>query len=568
VSLALLAACGADVRIENMPGTPEGAAGTSGEAGSGGEGPGVGSPASGLEVLYEGEDNPSAIALDDRYIYWASLDVLRRAPLEGGPPVTLATGRYLRGMVLDAGYVYFSQSAQGSGSIERVSRDGGEPEWLANVERPSGLALKDGSLFWLDSGASSNDGVLGRVVLDGSEPAVLATGLAEPGHLVEDGGYFYFASTGQFCSVGDEGAECIGGGIQRIPVAGGPIESFSDTDASSNLVFTEGGAYWLTTSPPRLMFATREGDEREVANVLDQGIGVGDFGSLHIDASALYWAADDKVLRMPFDGEVVRLASALDGASDVAIRGDWVYVVEGAAGRILRVARDGSANRPSGPITGPCPTPLGSPEELAATPRADADAERLALSLEPERITASQAAYERLASDLAAIHTLAPALADIRYRSGYSDREIYLALTDIGAQSHAADEYSAWDCLNQAYRVIPPGVNDVFGRSSMSIELGGIFNVALVAALYAELPEVTTAQPTGLVGGGSTVCVARAGDHYEYAVDRASGDCPSGCTEHEVHRFASDAAGQVSALDVWDSLSGEPAPAWVGEICD
>src|SRR5690349_142342 len=67
--------------------------GGSAGAGSGGSAGTLGTtePASGMQVLYSGEEAPSLIALDDRYLYWASLRVLRRAPLAGGEPVTLAT---------------------------------------------------------------------------------------------------------------------------------------------------------------------------------------------------------------------------------------------------------------------------------------------------------------------------------------------------------------------------------------------------------------------------------------------------------------------------------------------
>jgi hypothetical protein len=110
--------------------------------------------------------------------------------------------------------------------------------------------------------------------------------------------------------------------------------------------------------------------------------------------------------------------------------------------------------------------------------------------------------------------------------------------------------------------------SDIFGDHAAHLELGGVFNLPLVAGLYKLLPEVTDAEPSASVGDGSTLCVSREGEHYEYGVDRAGGDCPSGCTEHEVHGFSSDTVGQVTALGEWSSVSGEPAPAWFGAICN
>jgi hypothetical protein len=346
------------------------------------------------------------------------------------------------------------------------------------------------------------------------------------------------------------------------------VETVSTNRSSGDFVITDSGLYFLATSPPRIVLASLDGSEREVTGNLVLEGGITNDGSLRTDGSALYWADGAKVLRMPFDTEeVALLAGDLDGAFDVAVRGDWAYVAESGSGRILRVATDGSANRPQGPITGPCPTPVGSTEELAATPRADENLELLALSLEPERMTASSSTYDRVVSDVAAIRALTPSLADIGYLSGSDGMSLYIQVTSIGAQSIAAGDYTAWDCLNDAYKAGPPQVTDGLATHSVNLQLGGVFNLPLVAELYAELPEVILTEPSSGNGDGSTLCAVRDGEQYQYAVDRAGGDCPSGCTEHEVHGFASDAAGQVTALGVWSSLSGDPAPAWVSEIC-
>ena len=569
--LAVLFACGGSTPLDGAAaaggdagqdsGGTGGTGGSAGAAGSGGT-TDTTEPASGMQVLYSGEDNPSLIALDDRYLYWASLDVLRRAPLAGGEPVTLATAQYLRAILPVGQDVFFLQSGAASGSVQRVSREGGEAVRLADGNDPTALAVLGDSLFWLDPGNSIDTGRLLAMSLSGSQPIELATGLAEPRNLALDGGYVYFDGSGQACSAGVGGASCSGGGIHRVPQEGGQAERVLDANASSNLLLNERGMYWLASFPPRVMFAARGGAEREVVNILNEGL-----GTLRSDGVALYWASGDKVLRMPFEGEQVsRLVTQLDGASDVAVRGDWVYVAESVGGRILRVATDGSANRPSGPITGPCPTPLGTAEELALTPRQDEGLELLALSLEPGNLTASQATYDRVTADVAVIRELAPEIAEIDHRSS-DGRRLNLLFTDVGAQALAAGEYSAWDCLNDFYGVSSAQTYDLFGETRATLVLDGIYDIALLAELYAELPEVVSAEADGLVGDGPTICAARDGDRYEYVVDDAGGDCPAGCTEHEAHHFESDAAGQVTALDVWDSADGQPAPDWFRDLC-
>jgi hypothetical protein len=86
-----------------------------------------------------------------------------------------------------------------------------------------------------------------------------------------------------------------------------------------------------------------------------------------------------------------------------------------------------------------------------------------------------------------------------------------------------------------------------------------------LAQLYAELPGAKAPNAISATGDGSTLCAARDGEHYEYVVDRAGGDCPSGCTEHEAFHFTSHAAGQVTRAEEWRSGSA-PRPPWFA-IC-
>lgn len=517
-----------------------------------------------MQVLYEGENEPSFIALDDRYVYWASLEEIRRAPMDGGgAPVTIATGRYIRGLLLAGDYIYYAESASSSGSIRRVARTGGEPEHLAEATAPWSLAISDGALYWSDPGNTIGVGAIMRADLDGSRATALVSNLPWPGDIALDGEFIYFTSTGESCFASPEGSGCLGGGIYRMPKAGGASERVHSTSAAGSIVLSERGLFWPAMSPPRIMFAPLGGSERELANVLEHGI-----GGLSSDSGALYWGSGDKLLRMSFDDErVSRLATELEGATAVAVRGDWAYTPEAGAGRIVRVAIDGSANRPEGPITGPCPSPLGTPEEIALTPRADENLELLALSLEPGRITASTSTYERVVADIAAVRAVSPDLADVRYFAADDGKTIYLGLTDIAAQSLRAGKYSAWDCLNDAYGFTSITQNDAFGSSYVLIQLHGIYDVGRLATLYAQLPGVSSAGPNSREGDGPTLCAARDGERYEYVVDRAGGDCPAGCTEHEAYLFASDASGQVTALDTWSSESGSPAPEWFGRVC-
>lgn len=89
----------------------------------------------------------------------------------------------------------------------------------------------------------------------------------------------------------------------------------------------------------------------------------------------------------------------------------------------------------------------------------------------------------------------------------------------------------------------------------------------LIAELYAQLPGVKATEAEVFEPHGSTLCVTRNGDRYEYVVDAVSGDPLEGDLQREAHLFASDAAGGITALGVWSSESGEPTPEWFGRVC-
>jgi len=531
---------------------------------------GAGAPASegsnGLDVLYDGELDPSGIAIDERYLYWASEVGLRRAPLEGGEPITLVAGSNLGAVVPAGEHVYFLESTAGSGRLARVRRDGGEPQHLADVERARGLLVNGERVYWTDQGASIQSGSLMRAALDGSDVLQLAGNLAQPFGLALDGGAIYFAQAASGCGVSPDGTTCFGGGTWRVSIDGGEPERVSAARTASNFVWTERGMYWLASSPPRVMLMPPDGIEREVVGIGQEGA-----GELTADARALYWASEDDVLRLPLDGEPVLtpLVSDLRGASSIVLHEGSAIVTESEAGRILRVATDGSANRPPEPITGPCPAPIGSGEELALTPRAEPSLELLGLSLEPEleRVTVTQATYDRLVADVAAIRALEPGLADIDYRPRHDGKTLYLAFTGVGARSVAAGQYTAWDCLNDVYGVtsLATGIG-VRDRAAL-LALEGTYDMARLATLYAQLPEVESAQANGTLDG-PTLCAARDGDRHEYVIDRAGGDCPEGCTEHEAFYFESTSAGQITAGGRWSSESDGPAPEWFARICN
>jgi hypothetical protein len=215
-----------------------------------------------------------------------------------------------------------------------------------------------------------------------------------------------------------------------------------------------------------------------------------------------------------------------------------------------------------------CPGPLGSPEDLAATPRADENLEFLALAVEPpDAVVVSQANYERVIADVAAIRALMPDLAAIEYRPPHDGRSVSLSFSDAAVDAWGTGAFAGLHCLDDALGATYSPAFDNFDFFYRQVSLRGIHDMPRVAELYEQLPGVGADQLVGGPGDGPTWCIGRNGADYEYVIDSAMGGCSSGCQQHEAHRFSSSAAGDATALEVWRSVEGEPPPAWYTRLC-
>jgi hypothetical protein len=525
----------------------------------------------GMQVLAEGEKAPVHLAVDERYVYWASLDSVRRAPLDGGEAVTLATAENIGGLLATRERVYYSEYAAAEDRpqwfVSSVAREGGAPERTAISGLPMALAATAEALYWAEASLDGARGRIASLAFGGSVVKEVAADLPPPSSLAADGSYIYFPSAGPGdCSAAVDPGPCLPSGIYRVPERGGAVERVNVAEAPLGVVLNERGHYWIDGSQSaRVMFAPPQGVERELARVPS-----GFFGAeMATDASAFYWLSNHRVMQvMPDDARLTAIASGLENPQAIAVGGGWAYVAEYGRERILRIATDGAANVPHGPITGPCPAPLGNPDELALTPRADEKSERIALTLDGDRLVARQETYDRVTADMTAIRALRPDIDGIPYIGKGDNKRLRLYLDDVGMLSLQAGDYSAWDCLNDAYGVSSQVSSTDDLESIVVLELRGVYDTRRIVELYKTLPQVRYASietdPRG--NARSELCPSREGEHFEYIFDLTSGECPGRCY-HEAHQFVSTAAGQVTEAAVWRSHQGEPEPAWFHYVC-
>ncbi len=208
----------------------------------------------------------------------------------------------------------------------------------------------------------------------------------------------------------------------------------------------------------------------------------------------------------------------------------------------------GGTNAGDAGVPSVCPDGVPSADEVAQTPRADQNLELLALKL-TTGVVAEQADYDRVVRDMAAIRAQNPDLADIDFYSSIDGKSLLLEVSPDTAKVMLAGSYHAWDCLNQRYVAENISGLQTSSVTAMSVVLKGIYDTDRVAAQYALLPDVMYAQTGGYSGGdGPTICLTREDTLWHYVLDRAGGDCASGCNTHEYHHFTTTADGTLASL--------------------
>ncbi len=162
----------------------------------------------------------------------------------------------------------------------------------------------------------------------------------------------------------------------------------------------------------------------------------------------------------------------------------------------------------------------GSAAEIAATPRADAGLEALALVLS-DGITARQATYDRLVADVAAIKADFPEVADIHFLLGYDPTTLLLTLTPEAVAAANAGTYHEWDCLNSWYDASEILLLD--SPNVATVHFRGRLRTDRLIAEYAALDGVLSAAqkvipppPGPLPADLNNICAHVEGERFHY----------------------------------------------------
>jgi hypothetical protein len=190
----------------------------------------------------------------------------------------------------------------------------------------------------------------------------------------------------------------------------------------------------------------------------------------------------------------------------------------------------------------------------------DQEAELIALCLANE-LVAPEELYAQIKGDLAAIRSdfaeEVPMVTQITFRPPWEQSAIIVTFKQSTAAKIAAGEYTAWDELNQKYRLISFDIMAEFGLANLRFE--GLLNPRCLCKRYRDLPGAEQAGPNFYMGDFSNIYARIAGGGITYLFFHGAGDCPGGCTEEDYWYFRFD-QGQPEL--VGERLEGQPEPGW------
>ncbi|HXT22764.1 MAG TPA: hypothetical protein VN923_18600, partial [Thermoanaerobaculia bacterium] len=208
----------------------------------------------------------------------------------------------------------------------------------------------------------------------------------------------------------------------------------------------------------------------------------------------------------------------------------------------------------------------GNRADILASPRADIDAEGLALLL-GDGVAAEDAIYQRLHADLDAIRAANPALADNRFGiPWWLPHELSITgLTPLAHVEVRAGTYTEWNCLNAWYRgeLPPDGSLDY-----PALRFAPVLHNGRIADEYEALPGIVSVQRPiyGEPSSAPGMCaISYDGFAYDYFIEDGAPHEREGETALSyalpMHFYRVAAAGAAPVLvGIWGKE--QPPPAW------
>ncbi|HWB19781.1 MAG TPA: hypothetical protein VG711_05735 [Phycisphaerales bacterium] len=155
-----------------------------------------------------------------------------------------------------------------------------------------------------------------------------------------------------------------------------------------------------------------------------------------------------------------------------------------------------------------------------------------------------QSTYDRIVRDLSLIRAAYPDLADQTHTPAWAPNQLIVSVT----QSLSHENYQ---CLKTYYQVTDESLLFSFGGTDYYvITFAGHVNVVRLASIFAEAPEISSADPNSLVGGENFwVPSLLISGSWRWSIDDGFFDCFDGCDCHKQYVIDIDTPGNVTLVD-------------------
>ena len=247
---------------------------------------------------------PVGLAVGGANIYWADQGgAVMRVPVDGagGPTAFVPSNTHHGGVAVDATRVYWTdieESDAGTGAVMAVPvADGGSPTTLASANGPVRVAVDAISVYW-----ESYEGIL-KVPLVGGTPTTLALPRARPAgtstgwtavdRIAVDGVSVYWTSPGDPASSSGDGT------VMKVAVGGGTAVTLASGQVYPSGLAVDGtSVYWTNLGGTVMKVPVGGGTVVTLATGQHAPIAVA------LDATSVYWANAGNV---PGDGSIMKL---------------------------------------------------------------------------------------------------------------------------------------------------------------------------------------------------------------------------------------------------------------------